>query len=224
MVNTKSFEYEVKDVDIPAGVVDIYVNAYGNVDSDGDISAEGSFTKTVKENFKRIKHFYNHDSTILLGLPLEFPNNNTALQVRSRMNVEKSFVKDVISDYRLFKDNGRTLEHSIGFNVIKRDEKNKAIITEYKLWEYSTLSSFGANENTPFLGLKSKEAILQRMSDLVLMYNQTYSDNRLKQIEQALNTLANMKPDLSEGTTLVIEPPKDDAQLIKSFREGLKLT
>lgn len=222
MLNYKSFDYEVKDVDTGSGVVDIYVNAFGNVDSDGDISAPGSFKKTISENFKRIKHLYNHDSRILLGAPLEMNEDPFGLHVLSQTNKEKDIVKDVLSDYRLFKDLGRTIEHSIGFNVMKRDEKNRAIITEYRLLEYSTLSFLGANENTPFNGMKSQECIIKRMQDLVLMYNSSYSDNRLKAIERELETLAKAEP---LASTLNDEPNQEAAllQTLKSFRNDLTL-
>lgn len=215
----KSLQYEVKDVDENAGVVDIYVNAYGNKDSDGDISAEGAFDKTIKEDFHRIKHFLNHDSNILLGLPLEFPKDTSALRVLSKMNREKAIVRDTLSDYKLFKENGRTLEHSIGFKIVSRDQKDQAIITEYKLWEYSTLTSFGANEMTPFNGFKSQEDIMGRIEELVLMYNAKYSDNRLKAIEKELKALTN--PQLEEPPQ---PSPEEHAQiLLKSFRQALKL-
>lgn len=207
----KSLQYEVKDVDTQSGVVDIYVNAYGNKDSDGDISADGAFTKTIKEDFPRIKHFLNHDSNILLGLPLEFPSDSVGLRVLSKMNLEKQIARDTLSDYKLFKENGRTLEHSIGFKIVSRDQKDQAIITEYKLWEYSTLTSFGANEQTPFNGFKSAEAIEERIKDLVLMYNAKYSDSRLKAIETQLKALTDPKP----------SPEEQILQHLKSFRQAL---
>ena len=44
------------------------------------------------------------------------------------------------------KSHGLNAELSIGYEVIKRDEKNRSIITEYKLYEYSFLTSWAANE------------------------------------------------------------------------------
>ena len=60
----KSYSNIVQDVDQKSGnegIVTIYVNAFGNEDRDGDISAPGSFNKTIKENFANIKHFLDHN-------------------------------------------------------------------------------------------------------------------------------------------------------------------
>ena len=46
----KQQSIEVKDLDDSKGIVVAYANAYDYKDSDGDISARGSFDKTVNEN------------------------------------------------------------------------------------------------------------------------------------------------------------------------------
>lgn len=53
----KQLSYDLKDLDENKGIVVAYANAYNFKDSDGDISAPGSFNKTVTENFKRIRVF-----------------------------------------------------------------------------------------------------------------------------------------------------------------------
>ena len=63
----KSIVTKTNDVDEQGRVV-IAVNAIGNEDADGDISMPGSFNKTLKEDFNRLKWFLNHDPTILLGI------------------------------------------------------------------------------------------------------------------------------------------------------------
>lgn len=232
MEQYKSFGYEVKDVDTSAGLVEMYVNAFDNEDTDGDISAKGSFTKTIGENFKRIKHFLNHDSTILLGLPLEIKQDDFGLLVRSKMNKEKEIVRDTLSDYRLYKDNGRTLEHSIGYNVVRRDDKNTKIITEYRLREYSTLTSWGANMNTPLVGIKSADDFITKMDELVQQYNARYSDKRLAAIERELITLNKAAPYLTtlfvkgvEGDTHFDEPNHETeiVAALKSIRQSLNI-
>ena len=51
-MNFKQISFDLKDLDETKGVIKAYANAYNNEDSDKDISAMGSFTKTVKENYK----------------------------------------------------------------------------------------------------------------------------------------------------------------------------
>ena len=59
-MNFKQLSYDLKELDESKGVVTAYANAYDFKDSDGDISAQGSFDKTVKENFKRIRVLKDH--------------------------------------------------------------------------------------------------------------------------------------------------------------------
>ena len=44
----KQLSIDVKDLDDNKGMVKAYANVYDYEDSDGDISAKGSFTKTVE--------------------------------------------------------------------------------------------------------------------------------------------------------------------------------
>ena len=66
----KQLSYDLKELDESKGVVTAYANAYNNKDSDGDISAFGSFDKTVVENFKRIRVLKDHNPTMMIGVPL----------------------------------------------------------------------------------------------------------------------------------------------------------
>ncbi len=54
MKQFKTFSTLIKDVD-QKGRVLVAANAIGNVDSDNDRSMNGSFNKTIKENFNRVK-------------------------------------------------------------------------------------------------------------------------------------------------------------------------
>lgn len=198
-IETKSFEHTVQDLD-EKGVVTIYVSAFGNKDSDGDITVPGAFTKTLSENFNRIKHFLNHDGRLLVGIPVEMKEDATGLLVRSKLNLNKEIGRDTYEDYKLYKENGRSLEHSIGFNVVRRDQKDKSKILEYKLWEYSTLTAWAANPLTPLVDLKSiknPEDIIAKMTELSEMYNRNYSDGRLTNIEKQLKALDAIAPEAS---------------------------
>ena len=217
----KNFEFKVGDI-APEGIVSIYVNGFGNVDSDNDISEPGSFDKTIRENFKRIKHLKDHDRTICLGIPIEIKSDNFGLLVRSKMNLQKQIVKDVFEDYKFMAENERTLEHSIGYRVIKAywEDPEKPYnsvrhITEYKLLEYSTLSFLGANENTPCVGIKGDMSVLQ--DDIKLlndMLKGQYSDEKLQQIETKIKDIQTGITEMKsltaeqppEGTEIVVEP------------------
>jgi HK97 family phage prohead protease len=154
-LNKTSFKVKPEDIDEKGRVV-IAVNAFGNLDSDNEISAKGAFTKTLKENFNRVKWFLNHNRSQLLGVPIEAVETDEYLQVTGQLNMNKQLSRDIYEDYRLYAEHGKTLEHSIGVDVIKRDSKDTRIVLEYKLWEFSTLTNWGANANTPLLSIKSE--------------------------------------------------------------------
>jgi HK97 family phage prohead protease len=172
----------------------------------------GSFKKTIKENFKRIKHLYNHDRTMLVGAPLEMKEDAFGLLVRSAMNIEKQFVADIYSDYKFFADHKRTLEHSIGYNLIKWDfdkttdtQKNK----EYQLFEYSTLSFLGCNELTPMVDLKNIDDAEESIKTLEAMLKGQYSEERYAAIESTLELL---RKQLNNNTALEEEAVPDTSK------------
>ncbi len=151
----KNFSYEVKDIE-EKGIVTIAISGLNNLDSDKDIIRPGAFKKTFREGKKRIKHVNQHRITDILGLPLRLYETDDQAIAVSQLNLEKQSVRDVFSDYKFFAEHGRSLEHSIGFSVIKtqvNEDINGIDITELKLWEYSTVT-LGANSNTPLLDMK----------------------------------------------------------------------
>jgi len=185
----KQLSHEIKDIDSKAGIVSAFANVYHNKDSDGDISAPNSFVKTVAENAKRIRVLKDHNSTITLGIPKEMnPNDPYGLATVTQFNMQKEVSRDMFTDITLAKENGLNAELSIGYSVVSRDQKNKSIITEYKLWEYSFLSSWAANELAIVGDIKSHDPN-KVMNLLTKMYNLPYSDTRLVQIETILKSL-----------------------------------
>lgn len=191
----KQLSYEIKGID-PKGVVEAYANVYNVEDSDGDISAMGSFKKTVQEQRKRIRVLKDHNPTMSLGVPIEIDANDPqGLRTVTQFNLEKQISRDMFSDIKLYMDNGLNAELSIGYEVLKRSQSNTKVIEEYKLYEYSFLTSWAANEfstvqgikdNVPN-GIKSHYGIMELITK---SYDMDYSDARLKQIESLLIALS----------------------------------
>lgn len=188
----------VEDLD-DKGIVTVAANAFGNVDADMQISMPGSFTKTIKEFFPRLKWLLNHDRTILLGVPIEASEDGQYLKVRGQLNMKKQVSRDVYEDYKLWAEHGKTLEHSVAVSAIKADpwEKGKPQkVYEWKWTEYSTLTSWGANENTPMLELKNAKDIQDQLNWLDIQLRKgNYSDDKFKQIEQSINLLRSLTAD-----------------------------
>ena len=209
----KQLSYNLKDLDDTKGVVVAYANAYNYEDSDGDISAYGSFEKSVNENFKRIRVLKDHNAREMVGVPLEIDTKDTyGLLTTTQFNLNKPLGKDMYTDVKLMHDNGLNAELSIGYRVMKRDAKDKRIITEYKLMEYSFLSSWGANELSTVQGIKSIKSVYGIMELIEKAYNLDYSDQRLRQIESLLKELSTHTEEPSDDTQTDIEP-----QVIKSI-------
>ena len=218
-MNFKQLSYDLKELDETKGVVTAYANAYNNVDSDGDISAFGSFDKSVSENFKRIRVLKDHNPTMMIGVPLSInTKDNYGLLTTSQFNMNKPLGKDMFTDVKLMHENGLNAELSIGYKVISRDQKNKNIINEYKLMEYSFLSSWAANELATVQDIKSIKSTYGILELIEKAYNLDYSDNRLRQIETILKALTD---EPSKEDTLKNEPLT--LETLKSFTNSLNI-
>ena len=226
----KIFQSKVQDVDEEKGIVINYDNAFDKLDSDNDISRKGAFAKTLKENVMRAKWFMNHDSTLLLGVPFieGTKEDDSGLLSHNHINLKKEIGRDILSDYKLFKEYDRTLEHSIGYEVIKSrpydlgEEKKGRELIEIKLWEKSTLTSWGANEHTPLVDIKSAKDVQAILEVLEKMFTAeyTYSDNRKRKAEKLIKELLSLTEKEPEETTLRIEPTTE--YVFQSIKNAFK--
>lgn len=189
----QSLIYQTKANDVDEkGIVTVAVNGIGIEDSQHDISVSGSFDQTLKEDIGRMRHFLNHDTTQLLGCPLEGAEKSGNLVMVSQLNLKKQIGRDTLEDYKLFAECGRTLEHSIGVRAMKRDGEDRRKVLQWKMFEFSTLTSWGSNPQTFLVNLKSATA--QQVRDAVDLIRGAfkqhgYSDERLKQYDMELNLL-----------------------------------
>lgn len=207
----KNNSLPVTDVDTTKGVITLYASAFGNVDSDGDVIEKGAFTKTVSERgpqgANRIKHLWMHNVVEPIGTPLEMVEDAKGLLVVSKVSDIKN------GDYlKLYRD-GVITEHSIGFEIMKSNETKEARrITETRLWEYSSVT-WGANEQTPVVGMKSMtkaeklDALFGRMDTLTKAFTKgTYTDDTFELLAVEMQILKN------EIEALVKEQPSIDTE------------
>ena len=209
----KQKSIEIKDLD-EKGIVTAYANVYDFEDSDGGISAKGSFTKTVKENFKRIRVLKDHNPRITLGVPLEIKTDDSyGLLTTTQFNMQKEVSRDMFTDIKLMKENGLNAELSIGYDIVSRSKSDKRVINEYKLMEYSFLSSWAANELSIVQSVKGIKTHHGIMEIIEKAYDLDYSDPRKKQIEQILISLTKSEP--------FVDTQESEAEKIKSFVQVL---
>lgn len=226
---TKTCSLQIKDISEKEGIVSGYFSAFGNKDSDGDIIERGAFAKTLKENgpqsaHPRIKHLLDHDTWKVIGVLKELNEDAKGLFYVSKLG-NHTLGKDVLNMY----NDGIITEHSIGFNTIKEDRNNEehtSTIKEVRLWEGSSLQTWGANPNTPVLGVKGiyKEPkdYIERITVITkALRNGKYTDEtfdqleiELKQIQEILSNLL-QKPDTS---TLKLE----SSDILSYFKDKTK--
>lgn len=185
------YKTKANDLDEEKGIVTVAVNGIGIVDSQNDISMPGSFNKTLKENIGRMKWFLNHDTTQLLGVPLSGEEKDGNLVMVGQLNLAKQIGRDTLEDYKLYASAGRTLEHSIGVQAVKRDEKDRRKVLEWKMWEYSTLTSWGSNPQTFLVGIKNDDPgdVRDNIEFIRRALKMRYSDERLRDYEMRLDIL-----------------------------------
>jgi hypothetical protein len=241
---TQSINATIKDVDGKKGIVTGYFAKFDNVDADGDIIRKGAFTKSIMETGPastqpRIKHLLNHNTNQPLGVLTSLSEDSFGLNYESQIGshaLGQDFIKMVESDL--------ITEHSIGFQVMKRNQLQEYSeymktpdagwfeLTDLKLWEGSSLTAWGANQQTPITGLKSekKEDVLQSLV------------NRQKNLEKFCRnstatdeTIELLLIECKQLTQLIIENTKQDEptsqsgiknvevlEALKSFTNSLK--
>lgn len=219
----KDYQTKIEDID-EKGRVLVAANALGNLDDDKDISVEGSFQKTLKEGFPRLKWFLNHDRNLLLGVPVEGREEYPHLKMLGQLNMKKQISRDTYEDYKLYAEHGKSLEHSVGVNPIKRDSKDKRKVLEWKMWEYSTLTSWGANPNTPMLELKAMDDTAEMIDWLELRLKKgNYTDETFLNIEKQLFTLRSLCTEPDSSTQVVKPDERQDERLVDRLNNINKL-
>jgi len=159
----------LKDFDANGRTVQFYGSAFGNEDSDGDIIMPGAYTKTILENgpgsrSPRIKMLYQHDTQRIIGKFTELAEDPRGLLCTAVL-ADTEDGNEALALYEL-----DLLEHSVGFQTIKWEgdktdpENYVRRLTELKLWEVSAVT-WGANAETPLVGIKSQSAAFERVTD-----------------------------------------------------------
>ncbi len=183
----------IEDIDEVKGIVTGYFSAFNNIDSDGDVIVSGSYKKTIAENGpqgrNRIMHLLQHNPLMPLAKPMELMEDAKGLRFTSKIT-ETSYGKDVIKLYA----EGVFNEHSVGFEIIKADNKaGYREIREIKLWEGSTVT-WGANPNTPIESMKSwdkpkSEEMIVKFCNI--LRNGDLTDESMIQLEIGLKQIEN---------------------------------
>lgn len=137
-----------------------YFSIFGNVDDGLDVVHKGAFVKTINERARRVKVFYAHDWSKLIGPPPEvLAEDERGLYARGRLTLDSFWGREV---WALMKD-GALTEGSIGYEAVKfdfedLDGKQVRHIREVKLYEISPVP-LGMNALTELRAVKSAAGI-----------------------------------------------------------------
>lgn len=212
----------ITDVDAKTGTVKGYFSIFNNKDSDKDIVMPGAFTKTLKEQGKRIRHVWQHDITKPLGRP-ELTQDSKGLAFTTTIS-QTSLGKDTILLY----EDGVIDEHSFGYNTIKQQrQKDYTELIELRVWEGSSVT-LGANEfalGAPSKSM-SKEELISRMDRTYkALRNGRYESEEIfemldiyhQQLKQLFFDLIVITPAVEETQEPPTEKSEDNEQVINKL-------
>lgn len=135
----KSFVFQLEDANEESGEFSGYAAVFGNVDSGRDVIERGAFSKTIREDFDRIKILSQHnDCELPVGKPLELREDDKGLFIRGKIS-DTAKGRDIQT---LMKD-GVLNELSIGYDAVEFDydsEQGVRRLKEIKLWEVSIVT------------------------------------------------------------------------------------
>jgi hypothetical protein len=181
----ESYNAVTKDVDMSKRTVQVVPNTFYFYDSDGDVLIKGATIKSITERGPdskapaKIKNVYAHDLKVQIGRPTLMDerivdNMNCQYAESEILNTTKG--NDTLIEYQ----EGVIDNHSIGFQYLydglelvtaddsdwtkwmsvlvnpqdAEDAGYMFVVSEIKQFEWSPVA-FGANELTPYLGVKS---------------------------------------------------------------------
>ena len=209
----KSVATKAKDVDVKSRTITGYASTFGFKDSDGDVIMPGAYKKSLAERSaagkNRILHLYQHDPTQVLSRPYLLKEDNIGLYFETTLP-ETRLANDVLKLYEA----GIIEEHSVGFNVIRKEQKQGYTeLHELKLWEFSSVS-WGANEQSIFTGFKSmnKNTMDKKFKAIVTMLkNGDMSDEGFAALEIYFAQLKQIMGDVEqpEDNTTADQPSND---------------
>lgn len=158
----KSFQFELTEAN-DEGEFSGYAAVFGNRDSGNDIIEKGAFTKTLVENFNRIKILsQHHEHELPIGKPLELREDDHGLYIRGKISDTQKG-----RDIRTLLKDGVLTEMSIGYDAVKFDFDNATGIRhlkEIRLWEVSIVT-WAMNDQAKVDAVKSLQSEVEDMTE-----------------------------------------------------------
>ncbi len=207
----KSAITEIKDLS-EMGIVTFYASVFGNKDWGGDVIEKGAFSKTISENSKNVRHFKHHDTKQMVGVVKNLQEDSKGLLVTSQLILKTQLGAETYEEYKAMLQAGKSMDHSIGYNVIKKEEKEDVrYLKELRLMEVSTLTAWGMNPLAQTVDVKSLEQLnfdqlLTEEKYYKALLNARFTDAKLESIEGFYNYLKSLITERAADSTQGNEP------------------
>lgn len=245
----------VKDVDFSKRIVQAIPNTFLYFDHDQDVLMPGSCSKTIQErgpkgNGAKIKNVKDHTISNRIGKVLtldERSNDNKKVLYGEARMLDTTMGNDMLIEYQ----ENMIDQHSIGYRyidlslvsaddgeewsklmamIINPDDAEEYgyafVVKEIELFEYSPVS-FGANELTPYLGVKSgnKDSLKLKLFDRFDLLNKQLrhgkqSDETMRDYELETRQIKQIISELFSGDSM----PSIKDTLIEQSRHNKKDT
>lgn len=216
----KSFKGGIDDIKRDQGIVVIAISKFDQEDHAEDIVRKGAFAKSF-EDISRLKHCIDHKQDLdhVVGTPRKAWESDQYALVESKLILGKASGHDIFEYYKHCADEGREVEHSYCYQVLKKNHNDAIVgedIAELQLkHEYSTVFA-GCNPFTPAIDVKSLLTIddfisyQQGLNDLLRKCNFTDAGGRkieelTKNIEEVLSQLRKISIDKEISAKKIIE-------------------
>ncbi len=167
----------IEEIDAQKGIVKFRWADFNSIDSQNRRMSPKAFNRTIKNNFKRIKHLQNHNPDRMIGKILELYTDDKGAVAVSQLS-KNTAGQDMLMLY----NEGIMSEHSFAFNILKsHDEDGVEVVDEARVWEVSSVT-WGSNENTPTLNVNSEQLnnikILNKLDEIALALSEKNSNSQ----------------------------------------------
>ena len=182
---------KVEDFDEKKGIVKFRWADFNSVDDQNRRMGPTSMNRTIKNNFKRIRHLQNHNPNLIVGKVLELYTDKDGAVAVSQLS-KNTAGHDMLTLY----DEGIMTEHSFAFNILNsHDENGVEVVDEARVWEVSSVT-WGSNENTPTLTLNSNnnDLILTKLEEIARTLSEKNSSPPTdSEVKNTINFIQNYK-------------------------------
>ena len=173
-VKYKGFDAKSITIDDDRKVIEVKFASFGNIDSDRDMLVRGCFSKSINDRGpesntnRKIVFLWQHETDEPIGRPLKIEEREDGAYAVIQLS-DFDAVPLAKRAYSQLKD-GTLNQFSFGFSYVwdkvEYDEELDAfIVKEVKLYEISVVT-FGANEQTEYMGEVDPETLKSSLRNL----------------------------------------------------------